>query len=84
MANETALDAKNILHNEEALLLLAEEAKQQGYREGYIECAHKHHIHICVSEAEYNTYVKAKLQYSDKPSIEALNNLVSVTKEIIQ
>lgn len=71
-------------NNENAILLLADEARQQGRREGYLEFSRKHNIDIGVSEEDYNVYLEAKRQYEDNHSIQYMNRLIAVTKDLIQ
>lgn len=72
------------LSKEESYLLIADDARQQGRREGYLELSRKHNIDIGVSEEDYNVYLEAKRQYEVNHSIQAMNRLIAVTKDLIQ
>lgn len=81
---KTSTTQHHELHNEEAYLLIADEARQQGRREEYLEFSRKYNIDIGVSEEDYNVYLEAKRQYEENHSIQYLNRLIAVTKDLIQ
>ena len=62
---------------------LINEAKQQGYREGYIELAVKQGLLECVSQSELNSYYEAKQKYNDYNSFENMKHLIEITKGIL-
>ncbi len=67
----------------EAVLQVVNEARAQGYREGYLELAYKYHVEINISEEQYQRYLEVKQQYDMDNSLQNMNNLINTTKDIM-
>lgn len=67
----------------EAVLQVVNEAREQGYREAYLEIAYKHPIGVTISEEQYQWYLKAKQHYDTDNSLPNMNKLIDVTKNVL-
>lgn len=74
---------ESLIIEQPVVKLLINEAKQQGYREGYIELAVKQGLLECVSQSELNSYYAAKQKYNDDNSFEDMKHLIEITKGIL-
>lgn len=63
---------------------LINEARQQGYREGYLELRHKLGLEPKIAKEDWERYQEAKQTYKWDNSINNFNALIEITKSIVE